>query len=112
MRKIVNKEIRSAERNEYAEAVPLTAIKGEVHIPSDEDFASWTRNPVTIFVAAYHKMMADQIADDWVNYSWNSSKAIEPEKLYQVLQELRIREETYRSFLTNKKEIYESKLKK
>lgn len=100
------------EAEEYKEALPLTSIKGEVPIPSDEDFASWTRNPVTIFVAAYYKMMADEQRKEWDNYSWNSSKAIDRELLYRILQELRIREEMYRLFLQTKKETYEQKLRK
>lgn len=100
-----------SEEEEYKAARPQTSILGKVPIPSDEDFASWTKNPVTIFVAAYHKRMAEDAKTEWESYSWNSGKSIAPELLYKVLQELRTREEIYSSFLENTKETYEHKLK-
>ena len=58
--------------------------------PHREDFIRWLEDPVTRFVMAAHKAVADHNKEEWVRTSWDNGVAA-PE----VLRELRVRADAY-----------------
>lgn len=76
----------------------------EVSPPSDEEFAQWCENPVTMFVATAFKKMAEDEKQRWLDAVWHAPTAT-PD-VNRLLSEAKVRSEAYKIFITAKKEHY------
>lgn len=91
-------------RSEYADVTPKA--NPSINTPHEEDFAAWCLHPVTQWVALAHKLRAEDLREQWINYSWEYGKA-DPEKLL----ELKVEAVVNLQFLETKKEDYEQRIK-
>lgn len=60
--------------------------------PSKDDFTRWLDDPVTRWVLAAHKQIAEDCHTEWDRYSWENGGSNPT-----ILQELRVRADTYRA---------------
>jgi hypothetical protein len=77
-----------------------------MELPDEDDFARWDLDPVTRFLKALFKNMADQAKEDWLSVSWESAK-LDP----ATRAELRTKYEIYNQLSNAQREYYENEFK-
>ncbi len=68
-------------------------------LPTEEEFAIWCDHPVTQWVAAAHKDMADRNRVAWIEVSWTSDATVDPDQLLILREQHFCRADAYMALL-------------